>query len=272
MPRITVNDCTYYYEDTGAGPETIVFGHGFLMTHRMWEHQIDAFRDRYRCIAIDWRGQGWSEVTNGGYGVLELREDLIQIVEQLDTGPTHYVGLSMGGFVGFWLLLRNPDWLRSAALLDTQAEAEPPASRRKYDAMLTTARLFGYTPVISRTMELLFGPAFLNNPENQNEVQRWKGIIMSNDRTGVYRAGVGIFHRPNVLPQLGAVQTPTLLLTGTNDIPTPPEKAQKAHEKLPHSELTIIPAAGHSSAIERPYAVTEALQQFIGTHTAVPTG
>lgn len=270
MPRITVNDCTYFYQDAGAGPETILFGHGFLMTHRMWEHQIDALSDRYRCIALDWRGQGWSEVTKEGYGVLELREDLIQIAEQLDTGPTHYVGLSMGGFVGFWLLLRNPDWLRSAALLDTQAESEPPASRRKYDAMLLTARLLGYRPVISRTLEMLFGPAFLNHPDKQDEIERWKGIIMSNDRTGIYRAGMGIFHRPNALPQLGAVETPALLLTGADDIPTPVENAKKAHAKLPNSELTIIPAAGHSSAIERPRAVTEALETFIGKHSAVP--
>ena len=272
MARITVNGCNYFYQDVGQGPETIVFGHGFLMTHRMWEHQIDAFRDRYRCIAIDWRGQGWSEVTDDGYGVLELCDDLVQIVEQLDTGPTHYVGLSMGGFVGFWLLLRDPDWLQSAALLDTQAESEPRPSQRKYEAMLTVARWLGYAPVIDRTLQMLFGPAFLNNPETQQEVERWKGILQSNDRTGIYRAGMGIFHRPDALPQLGAVQTPTLLLTGADDIPTPVEKARKAHDKLPNSELVVLPAAGHSSAMERPDAVNEALIRFIGAHSSVPAG
>ena len=270
MPYLDINGCRYFYEDVGSGPETLVFGHGFLLTHRMWEHQIEALRDRYRCITFDWRGQGWSDVTEGGYSVKELCADLLQLLDQLDVGPYHYIGLSMGGFVGFRLLLRNPAHLRSAALLDTQAGAEEDASRRRYEAMLLIARYIGYTPLMSRVMPLLFGPAFLKNPENKQETERWEGIIMSNDRLGVYRAGHGIFHRPSVLPQLGAVQTPTLLLTGADDLPTPVEKARLAHERLAESELAVIPAAGHSSPIERPDAVTAALERFLAKHSAVP--
>ena len=178
----------------------------------------------------------------------------------------------MGGFVGFRLLLRNPDWLRSAVLLDTQAGAEEPANRRKYEAMLVAARFLGYEVVMDRVLPLFFGPAFLNDPEKRQEVKRWKGIIMSNDRVGVYRAGMGIFHRPDALPQLGAVQTPTLLLTGADDIPTPVEKARLAQAQIPDAELKIIPAAGHSSVVERPEVVTPHIASFIDAHAAVPAG
>lgn len=270
MPRITVNGCNYFYQDVGSGPETILFGHGFLMTHRMWEHQIDALADHYRCIAFDWRGQGWSEITKDGYGVLELCEDVLELADRLDVGSCHYVGLSMGGFVGFRLLLRQPAWLTSAALLDTQAEAEDYFTRLRYEAMLITARFLGYRPVIDRVLPLFFGPAFLNDPDKQHERERWMGILQSNDREGVYRAGLGIFRRPNALPQLGAVRTPTLLLTGADDVPTPVEKARKAHEVLPNSELVVVPAAGHSSPIEQPEAVTDALRRFLHEHAAVP--
>lgn len=268
MPRLTINGCQYYYEDVGSGPETIVFGHGFLMTHRMWEHQIKALRDRYRCIAFDWRGQGWSQVTKDGYTILELCEDVIQLVERLDLGPCHYVGLSMGGFVGFRLLLRHPDWLQSATLIDTQAEAETGSARLRYEAMLLIARTIGYGPVIDRTMQLMFGPAFLNNPDNERTIERWRGIMTSNNQTGVYRAGTAIFRRPNVLPLLGAIRTPTLLMTGADDIPTPIEAARKAQRAIPNAEMTVIPAAGHSSPVEHPEAVTQALDTFVTAHSA----
>jgi pimeloyl-ACP methyl ester carboxylesterase len=270
MPRLSINGCQYYYEDVGTGPETVVFGHGFLMTHRMWEHQVEALRDRYRCIAFDWRGQGWSEVTKSGYSVLELCEDLVELVERLDTGPVHYVGLSMGGFVGFRLLLRDPDWLQSATLIDTQADAETGSSRLRYEAMLLIARTIGYEPVIDRTLQMMFGPAFLNNPNNEQAIERWRGIATSNSRVGVYRAGQAIFQRPNVLPLLGAIRTPTLLMTGSDDTPTPVDAARRAQQAIPKAELTVIPAAGHSSPIERPEAVTERLESFIAAHTAVP--
>lgn len=271
MPYLDVNGCQYFYEDVGDGPETIVFGHGFLMTHRMWDRQVEAFRDRYRCITFDWRGQGWSEVTAVGYSVKALTEDLLRLLDALDVGPFHYVGLSMGGFVGFRLLLRNPAHLLSAALLDTQAGAEEPAAWLRYRAMLFIARYFGYGPLIDRVLPLLFGPAFLNDPAHAQAIERWKSIIMSNDRVGIYRAGHGIFaDRPDLLPQLGAIRTPTLLLTGADDVPTPVEKARLAHERLPHSELLVIPAAGHSSAIERPEAVNAVLEHFISEHAAAP--
>lgn len=270
MPRLTVNDCQYFYEDVGSGPETIVFGHGFLMTHRMWQSTIAAFRDRYRCIVFDWRGQGWSSVTKDGYEVLALCEDLIQLIDELDVGPFHYVGLSMGGFVGFRLLLRQPNGLRSAALLNTQAGAESGGDRLRYEAMLFTARYVGYGPVIDRALPMLFGPAFLNDPARQDDIERWKGIIMSNDRVGIYRAGQGIFRRPSVLPLLGAVQHPTLLLAGADDVSTPAEAMRTAHDRIPGSEFVVLPATGHSSPIEQPDAVNDTLRRFIGQHSAVP--
>lgn len=272
MPYLDINGCTYFYDEVGSGPEAIVFGPGFLVTHRMWEHQIEALRDRYRCITFDWRGQGWSDVTDDGYSVKALCEDLLQLIEKLDVGPFHYVGFSMGGYVGFRLLLRDPENLLSAVLIDTQADAEERSTRLRYEAMLFIARYIGYAPVIDRVMSLSFGPAFLNDPENEQKVERWKGIIMSNDPVGVYRAGHGIFRRSNVLPQLGAAETPTLLVTGADDIPTPVEQARRTHERLPQSELTVIPASGHSSPIERPDAVTQAIERFITERAPVPAG
>lgn len=272
MPYLDINGCNYFYDEVGHGPETLVFGHGFLLTHRMWEHQVEALRDRYRCIVFDWRGQGWSDVTRDGYSVKALCEDLLQLIDTLDVGPFHYVGLSMGGYVGFRLLLRDPEPLLSAVLIDTQPDAENPHTRLRYETMLFIARYVGYAPLIDRVMALSFSPAFLNNPENEREIERWKGIIMSNDPVGVYRAGRGIFRRPSVLPHLGAAETPTFLLTGVDDIPAPVEKMRRAHERLPNAEHALLPATGHASPIERPDAVTHAIEHFITAHSAVPAG
>lgn len=270
MPRLTINGCPYYYEDVGDGPETLVFGHGFLVTHRVWEQQIDALRDRYRCIAFDWRGQGWSGVPRQGYSVLELCEDLIQLTDRLDVGPYHYVGLSMGGFVGLRLVLRHPARLRSAALIGTQGAAETGGDRLRYEAMLFIARYLGYERVIDRTMALMFGPAFRNNPANERAVERWRGIIASNDPRGIYRAGQGIFQRPNVLPLLGAATVPTLLLTGADDVVTPVDAARATQQALARAELRVLPAAGHTAPVERPDAVTAALERFLAAPAAVP--
>lgn len=57
MPTIKVNGVELFYKESGGGPETIVFSHGLLMDHTMFEFQRAAFESRYRVIAYDHRGK-----------------------------------------------------------------------------------------------------------------------------------------------------------------------------------------------------------------------
>jgi pimeloyl-ACP methyl ester carboxylesterase len=261
MSHHPINGCSYFYTDTGDGDETLVFGHGFLMTHRMWDPLVDALSDRYRCVAFDWRGQGRSEVTESGYDVPDLARDVVALIDDLDLGRVHYVGLSMGGFVGFDLLAHHSDRLASALLLDSSAEAEPLRNRLQYYAMLEAVKRIGYEPVIDRVVPMLFGPTF--REEQPEALRTWIDRITAQDRTGIYRAGRGIFRREGVLSALGQARTPTLLLVGADDNATPPERSEKAHDALPNSQLVILPRSGHSSAIERPDAVTHHIETFL---------
>lgn len=263
MPTISANDCTYYYEETGDGSETIVFGHGYLMTHRMWEAQVEAFAPDYRCIAFDWRGQGQTEITEGGYDVPNLARDAVALIDALDAAPCHYVGLSMGGFVGFRLLVDHPDVLRSASLLDTSAEAEGTMQWFKYEAMLAAVERFGYDVVMNRVVPILFGPTYRR--DHPDAVDAWVKRITEQDPTGIVRAGRGIFRRESVLHRLGQARTPTLLLTGSDDVATVPERAATAHDALPNSTLVYVPNAGHSAAVERPDLVNGHIRNHLDT-------
>jgi pimeloyl-ACP methyl ester carboxylesterase len=277
MPHLNVNGCDYFYLDTGAPKgrphaETIVFGHGFLMTHQLFEKQIEALRGEYRCIAFDWRGQGRSEFTRDGYGLWDLTEDAAALIERLDADPCHYAGHSMGGYVGFRLALLRPDLLASLALLDTQAAEEPWGKRLQYYLMLSFVRLFGYRPLVTdRVMPIMFGPAFRNDPARREAARRWRDVVSANDRRGVFRTGLSIFSRESILDDLPLIETPALLVVGENDIATPPSTARPAHAQLPQSELVVVPESGHSAPIEQPEAVSEALAAFLKEHrTAAP--
>ncbi len=87
MPIIRVNSATLYYEEHGTGPEIIVFAHGLLWSCRMFDEQVAALKDRYRCITFDFRGQGQSEVTRDGYDMETLYEDAAALIEALHCAP-----------------------------------------------------------------------------------------------------------------------------------------------------------------------------------------
>lgn len=268
MPDVPIRGCRYHYVDEGAGPETIVFGHGYLMTHRMWREQIRALAPRYRCLAFDWRGQGQSEVTRGGYAIPDLARDAAAFIRAVAGGPVHYVGLSMGGFVGFHLGAEHADVVRSLTLLDTRAAPEPLANRLRYYAMLVTARTLGYGAVIDRVLPLMFGATSMR--EREALVREWTPVIESNPLPGVFRSGFGVFGRPDVGPSLATVTVPTLLGAGAEDTVTPPVCVERAAAAIPGSRLVTFPAAGHSSPLEAPEAVTAAITAFLADLTPAP--
>ncbi len=263
MPELTVNGATLHYEDSGEGPETIVFAHGLLWDHRMFDAQVAALEDRYRCIRFDFRGQGQSEVTSDGYDMDTLTCDALALIEALDCAPVHFAGLSMGGFVGMRLAIRHPDLIRSLILMETTADTEPEENRGKYRKLNFIARWFGLRPVAGKVMPIMFGQTFLNDADRIEERERMKQRMIGNHRKGITRATSGVINRQGVYDQLPEIKAPTLILVGDEDTATVPEKSERMHARIPQSKLVIIPGAGHSSSIEQPDAVTDQINQFL---------
>jgi pimeloyl-ACP methyl ester carboxylesterase len=263
MPYLTLDDATLYYEERGAGPETLVFAHGLLWSGRMFTPQVDALRDRYRCITFDFRGQGRSAVTPDGYDMETLTADAVALIRHLDAAPCHFVGLSMGGFVGMRLAVRHADLLRSLALLNTSADSEPAVNVPRYRGLNRIARWFGLRLVAGQVLPIMFGETFLADPSRADERDYWREQLLANDRLGISRAVQGVVEREGVAEEIDRITVPTLILAGDEDVATVPAKSERMHARIPTSQLTVIPAAGHSSTIEQPDAVTTALATFL---------
>ena len=116
MPKIQVNGTTLHYEDHGSGAETIVFAHGLLWSGDMFAAQVAALKDHFRCVTFDFRGQGQSEIALSGYDMDTLTDDAAALIKVLDCGSCHFIGLSMGGFVGLRLAIRQPELISSLPL------------------------------------------------------------------------------------------------------------------------------------------------------------
>lgn len=263
MPKIHVNGAELYYEDEGAGPETILFTHSLLLSGRMFDQQVAALKDRYRCVRFDFRGQGRSAVAASGYDIDTLAEDAVAVIETLDIAPCHYFGFSMGGFAGLRLGFRRPDLLRSLALIDTSADPEPPENLPRYRLLNLLARWLGPGTVAGQVMPVLFGPDFMTNPNRAAERASWQGQIAANDPVGVTRAVKGVITRESVYDQIHNIPVPTLILVGAEDAGTTPDHSERMHERIPDSELVIVPGAGHMTPVEAPQAVTAALESFL---------
>lgn len=264
MPFLNVNSAELYYEDQGTGDEAIVFGHSLLFSCRMFDNQVSALKDRYRCVTFDFRGQGRSEVTTSGYDVDTLTEDAANLIRQLECAPCHFLGFSMGGFVGLRLAIRHSELLRSLILVDTSADPEPKENLPKYKLLNLIARWIGPWAVASRVMPIMFSRGFLKDPARADVREEWRQRVVNNDRIGVTKAVTGAISREGVFDSLGDVHVPTLILVGENDATTTPDKSERMHDRISNSRIVTIPNSGHMSTVEEPEAVNAAISNFLG--------
>jgi pimeloyl-ACP methyl ester carboxylesterase len=265
VKHLSVHGIQLAYVDTGAGStgETVVMSHGLLFDRDLFRHQIEHLRSRYRVIAYDHRGQGASDDDPRPVIGMELvTDDALALMTALETGPAHFVGLSMGGFVGMRIAARWPERVRSLVLMNTSAEGEPARNAPKYRALAEIARFFGGGRVARRVSPIMLGKTTLRDPSRAHVVAELHERARSMRRT-IGRAVRGVIERENVLHLLEKIRVPTTVIVGAEDVATTPDKGERIHRGVLGSRLVVLEGAGHSSAIEVPDAVNAALDAHL---------
>jgi len=263
LPHVDLNGAHIHFTDTGGAGEVIVFSHGLLMNAAMFDKQVAHFRARYRCIAFDHRGQGQSGVTDDGYDMETLAADAAALIEHLDVAPCHFVGLSMGGFVGIRLATWNPGLLKTLTLLNTSADPEAIENGPKYRMLNFVARWVGLWAVVGRVMPILFGQTFLKDTARVKEQKRWGKAISGNHRIGITRAVTGVIERDGCSDLLNEIRIPVGIGAGDEDVATEPSKSERIHAAIKGSELAVFKRTGHSSSIESPTLVNDLIERTI---------
>ena len=265
MAVMRVRGADLFVEDSAGSGETILFLHGFLFDGRQYEAQVDALRDRYRCVTLDFRGQGRSAPAGGGYLVEQHTSDVLAVIRRLDIAPVHLVGLSMGGFVGLRIAAREPELLRSLTLLNTSAAAHARTKFPKQLALGAVARFTGVSlPVIRSGVEAeMYGEAFRSDPIRAAEREVWRQRWAQADRASLVRTLLGFMIRPDVRDELNEVTVPTLVIAGGADASLPPRYSREIHSLIAGSRYVELPDIGHSSPVEDPEGVTRAMREFL---------
>ncbi len=264
MPLMKLNGVRLSYEDTGGeGRPTILFSHGLLWDTRMFEGQIAHLASRYRCIAYDHRGQGRSLQDNSAPMDMDtLYEDAVGLIDALGIGPCHWVGLSMGGFIGMRVAARHPEMIKSLTLLSTQSGPEDSAHIRTYKVLNTLARMGGLPLAMPRTMKAMFGDSFFKARKHRKLRKLYRDRLLKLPRE-IHYAVQGVLERSDITRELANITAPTMILHGTGDRAIDITHARHMAKHIPHATLIEIPDAGHMLNLEQPELVNQHLDDFL---------
>ena len=266
MPTIERAGARIHYDVHGEGPP-LVLGHSLLFDGRMWESIVPGLATRFRVINVDARAHRHSTAA-GPFTIWDLADDWLAILEAEKSERAFLAGLSLGGMTAMRLALRHPERVAAMALLDTSADPEAPGDRRTYRVLAEIQRAvrlhFLVDPIVERKM---FGVT--SRRDRKDLVARGMAIITEKAPRTVYPALRAVFDRESILDRLSEIRCPTLVLCGEEDAATSPARAHRISDRIPGATLTMIPAAGHISAMEQPEAVEAALVDFFARHISL---
>lgn len=263
MPHATVNGVRLYYEIDGDGPPVLLL-HPIGLDLTCWDAQVAALLRGFRVLRVDLRGHGRSEVPPAPYTLAGLADDVHGLLQRLQIGPAHVVGLSLGGMVAQVLALDHPGDVRSLVLADTVSTLSPEA-RTAIVERGEKARRGGMTAVLDTTLARWFTPSFMHAPV----VGRCRERLLADDVEGWAGAWQAI-SQVETQPRLKEIRVPTLVITGEADVSAPPARAEAMAAAIPGARLHIVPGAPHMLPMEQPAVFNAAVLDFL--RTAGPAG
>jgi 3-oxoadipate enol-lactonase len=266
MPRITSGGVEIFYEVVGNGPPVVLL-HPFPANHDLWKPAAQAVVSRYRVILPDLRGHGDSGIGEGPATMEKHAADIAQVLDHEGIGRATFVGVSIGGYVLFEFWRKYRSRVEALMLCNTKAQADTPEARAgRLQAALDVMER-GTEPFFESMLPKLLGRTTYNTrPDLVEGALRMMQKMSPEDVAMVQR---GMAARQDSVEMLKAINVPTLIVTGDEDILTGVAEAELMRQNIPGCQMKIVAKAGHYSPWEQPEEAGKLLRQFIdATHGA----
>ncbi|APC15429.1 3-oxoadipate enol-lactonase [Pseudomonas frederiksbergensis] len=254
--------CTLHYEEYGHGTPLLLV-HGLGSSTLDWEKQIPELSTRYRVIIPDVRGHGRSDKPRERYSIASFSADLVALIEYLNLGPTHLVGLSMGGMIGFQLAVDQPSLLKSLCIVNSAPEVKV----RTADDYWQWFKRWSLMRILSlRTIGTALGGKLFPKPEQADLRHKMAERWAKNDKRA-YLASFNAIVGWGVQERLAKVTCPTLIISADRDY-TPVALKEAYVKLLPDARLVVIEDSRHATPLDQPHRFNQTLLEFL---TAVDT-
>ena len=260
---------------------TLVLVHGWVETSELWHRQIEGLSGDFRIVAYDHRGHGLSEqARDGDYSLEALAADLQLVLDTTTVaGDLPLVaGHSMGAMtIAAWGQAHRgsvSERIRGAAFISTGLEdlntesavvRQLPgpfgtAQGKVADALLASPGSIRSVPLpIARAAVAYLALAPHARNEDIELVLRMALDCRQRARTGCAIS----MSKMQLLGELDALDVPAVGVAGELDRLTPVAHAERIDQALPHSAgLYVSPRSGHSTPLECPELVNEALRDL----------
>jgi len=245
-------------ESSESQTPPLVLLHAFPFDHRMFDRlgPLPA-----QTFAPDFRGFGEQPLRHHDGRIPEpsldvLADDVIALLDAYGVHRAVIGGVSMGGYVAMNILARYPDRLAGLILADTKADADSEDARRLRHATADAADAGEVRPAADVVAGLVAeGTA--------TEITELLALhVASQPPATIAWAARAMAGRPDRAAELARCTVPVLVVVGSADAVTPPDRAAAIAAATPGSQLVVIDEAGHLTPAEAPVEFVAAVTEW----------
>jgi pimeloyl-ACP methyl ester carboxylesterase len=152
---VPVNGRTIYVEESGQGPDWVVFEAGGGCGRTFWDPVLPLLAGQARLVAYDRAGPRLSGRTAQQTSIDDMAADLVAMTEAVVPGEFILVGHSMGGLIARRAAERLGSRLRGLLLVDATPETSPvydtwDQTTRKIDHVLAVTQALSRSRLLAR--------------------------------------------------------------------------------------------------------------------------
>jgi pimeloyl-ACP methyl ester carboxylesterase len=242
----------YYFsngEENWSRPAAILI-HGAGGNHLYWPPEIRRLAGQ-RIYALDLPGHGKSTGI-GRQSIADYARCVLDFMDAIKLRKAVFIGHSMGGGIALELALTVSRRTLGLGLIASAAQLRVSPTLLENSSNPATFAL-----AIQAINDFAFGSRVDARLKEQS-IQR-----MAEVRSSVLHGDFLACDAFNVVPRIGRIKTPALIVCGTEDRMTPMHFSQLMRDKMKNSLLHTVDGAGHMVMLENPPSVAGALKLFL---------
>lgn len=253
-----------FVQDVGAGTPVVLIA-GFGLNGEAWQGQVEPLTAAgYRVIALDVRGTGQSSKPLQGYGIDDLADDVLSVMDQLGLPDAVIVGWSFGGQIGMRVATNAPDRVTGLVLVGSNGarasrSEEYPFGPDGKDLEERLVHLERTKRIATRRRTI--ASAFAAEPDP--DVVGWLLRMQLQMPSWAAIASYPTYLHTDQIADLPVLTMPVCQIMGNVDPVSAIEGAAWLQERLSNGRLITL-ECGHYPMLEVPAAFDAALLECLG--------
>jgi 3-oxoadipate enol-lactonase len=246
----------FYLVDGDPHKPAIIFSNSLGTDHSMWDGQLEMLRRSFYVIRYDTRGHGLSSAPKGPYTIPQLADDVLGLLDYLSIDKAIFCGISMGGLIGQWLAINEPERIEALVIANTAPKIGTEAAWKDRASLV---RREGLNAVAESSPSRWFTPEFYGaSPSLVNELL----VNLKNMNPEGYASCCEALANEDLSGSISKIRIPTLIIAGQRDPVTTLADANEMKEQITHAELIQL-AASHISNVEAVDEFNSSLGNFL---------